>query len=218
MGVKENYYKIIKEVKDACTRSKRDPSDVEILAATKRKDVKQVQQVIDLGITAIGESTIQEALGKVQDIKNVKKHFIGHLQTNKVKAAVEHFDVIESVDTLKLAKEINKKSFEKGKIQQAYIEINIGNEENKQGIYPEHSQDFYNKLLPFTNIKVTGIMCIAPYVHAEETRPYFKRMKEIFDALPVDNLSMGMSNDYAVAVEEGATEIRIGKALFGKGK
>ncbi|MGM5485382.1 MAG: YggS family pyridoxal phosphate-dependent enzyme [Nanobdellota archaeon] len=194
----------------------RDPGEVTVLAVSKKRSLDEVRSVVHGGIEAVGESRIDEAYDKLPLLSGIKKHMIGHLQRNKVKDALELFDVIESVDSLKLAREIDRKARMKGIVAEVYFQINIGEEDSKYGVGLSEAQEFYSKLLSLTNLKVTGIMCIAPYLEPEGTRPYFRRMKELFDTLPVKNLSMGMSNDYRVALEEGSTEIRLGRKLFGE--
>lgn len=144
------------------------------------------------------------------------KHLIGHLQTNKVKEAVKLFDTIQSVDSLKLAKEINKRATELQKVMPIMIEINISGETQKYGIPPETTAKFYQDLSELPYLKVVGLMAIAPDIPAEETRPYFQKMKQLFDQFNLKWLSLGMTNDYEIAIEEGSNMVRIGTALFGK--
>jgi PLP dependent protein len=210
--IKQNYNLIIKKIKETCFKYNKDFNNIKIIAATKKRTIEEINELIDLGIKYIGESQIQEAIEKFDNLKYVKKHFIGNLQSNKVKTAVKYFDVIETIHSYKIANEINKHAFSLNKIQECYIEINIGKEESKQGIYPEEIFEFYNKLIKLTNIKITGIMCIPPY--DENPEKYFKEMKTIFDKLNLKNLSMGMSEDFEIAIKEGANELRIGKAFF----
>jgi PLP dependent protein len=210
--LKKNYNLVIEKVKQACLNYNRNYNEIKILAVTKKRSTNEINELLNLGIKYIGESQIQEAIEKIDNLKNVKKHFIGHLQTNKAKLAVKYFDVIQTIDSFKLAKEINKHAILLNKIQECYIEINIGKEDSKKGIYPEEIFDFYNKLIKLTNIKITGLMCIPPY--NETPNIYFKEMKLIFDKLNLKNLSMGMSDDFEIAIKEGANEIRLGKIFF----
>lgn len=216
MTLKENYSSLIENMKKACLSSGRSTEGVRFLAVTKKRTLDEVKEALSLGITSIGESQLQEAYEKLPYIKGIKKHMIGHVQTNKVRGVLELFDVIETVDSLKLAKEIDKIAKEKGKMIECYIEVNIADEESKSGISYNQAEDFYKSLLTLTNIRITGLMCIAPYIEAEKTRPYFKRMRILKEKLGLKNLSMGMSNDYIIAVEEGSTEVRIGTSLFGE--
>ncbi len=195
------------------------PPKVKLIAVTKTRTIKEIKDAIKAGIKCIGENKVQEAEKKFPHLPEVEKHMIGHLQRNKVKKAVELFDMIQSVDTLKIAKEINKRCSVIKKIMPILIEINIGNEETKQGIKLEEINDFLNNIKELRNIRVEGLMCIAPFVKPEKTRPYFKKMKQIFDCISgLKWLSMGMSNDYKVAIEEGSNMVRIGTAIFGERK
>lgn len=193
------------------------PSNVKLIAVTKTRTIEEIKKAIEAGINCIGENRVQEAKQKFPSFPNVEKHMIGHLQTNKAKIAVELFDMIQSVDSVKLAKEISKRCEEINKVMPILIEINIGNEEIKHGIKPEKTKDFLNKISQFKNIDIQGLMCIAPFIKPEETRPYFKKMKELFESLGnLKWLSMGMTNDYKVAIEEGSNMVRIGTAIFGE--
>lgn len=193
------------------------PPDIKLIAVTKTRNVEEIKEAINTGITCVGENKVQEAKQKFSFLPKVEKHMIGHLQTNKVKTAVELFDMIQSVDSIRLAKEISKKCEFIGKVMPILIEINIGDEERKHGVKPEEAKDFIKEISQFKNIDVQGLMCIAPFIKAEETRPYFKKMKEVFDSLGnLRWLSMGMSNDYKIAIEEGSNMVRIGTAIFGE--
>lgn len=195
------------------------PSNVKLVTVTKTRSVDEIQKAVDAGINCIGENKVQEAKQKFPLLPEVEKHMIGHLQRNKVKLAVELFDMIQSVDSIKLAKEINKRCESINKVMPILIEIKIGDEESKQGIKPEEAKDLLNQLSHFKNINIQGLMCMAPFIEAEQTRPYFRKMKELFDSL--DNmkwLSMGMTNDYKIAIEEGSNMVRVGTAIFGESK
>jgi len=182
-----------------------------LVVVTKHATVEQITDAINTGIYAIGENRVQDALLKFSKLPPVKKHFIGHLQRNKVEAVVENFDVIESLDSIELAKEINKRTTKKISVM---IQVNIGYEEQKFGIKPEDVKTFYEELKTFTNLDVIGLMCIAPHVQPEETRIYFRKMKKFQVELALPELSMGMSNDFLVAIEEGSTIVRVGTAIF----
>jgi len=213
--IEQNLATINKKIHDALDRANRTDS-AKLLAVTKHVGPERINELIALGIECIGENRVQEAAEKLPQLSRaVEKHMIGHLQSNKVRQAVTLFDVIHAVDSLKLAKEIDKRSLEAGKVMPILFEINIGGEESKYGIKPEDAEDFYKQLLALTNIKVIGIMTIAPLVPPEETRPYFQKMKELNDSLGLQYLSMGMTDDYEVAIEEGSNLVRIGRGLFG---
>lgn len=193
------------------------PSNVKLVAVTKTKTLEEIREAVEAGINCIGENKVQEAKQKFPFLPGVEKHMIGHLQTNKVKLAVELFDLIQSVDSVKLAEEISKRCEAIDKVMPILVEVNIGNEENKYGVKPENVPDFVNEISQFKNIDLQGLMCVAPFIQAEETRSYFRRVRELFDSLyNLRWLSMGMSNDYKVAIEEGSNMVRIGTAIFGQ--
>lgn len=210
MGIKENIDEIKKEI----------PSKVTLVAATKTRSVEEIKEAIDAGIEIIGENYVQEAESKIELKGNVKIHCIGHLQTNKIKNAVELFDMIETVDSLKVAKEIDKR----GKMP-ILVEVNSGKEPNKSGVMPDKTIDLVKEISQLKNVKIKGLMTMAPYFDdPEKDRPYFKEMKQLFDEIKAINipnvdmeiLSMGMSDSYKVAIEEGATMVRVGSKIFGK--
>ena len=218
----ENLKQIKENISKAAKKSGRNLDNIILVAVTKQATVEQMKECLELGVKDIGENRVivaDEKFGQLRDLisshLSFKKHMIGHLQTNKVKLAVNTFDVIQSVDSLKLAKEIDKRAKDTWKLISVFIEVNIGKEEQKSGVMPEDALSFYDKLIKFSNLHVEGLMCIAPLVSAEQTRAYFKQMKQLFDQLPLKCLSMGMSNDYVVAVEEGSNMVRIGSRLFG---
>lgn len=200
---------------------------VELIAVTKTFPYQDVLQAIGCGIKHIGESRIQEALAKFEllgeSLNGVTKHFIGRLQSNKAKKAVENFDLIHSLDSLKLAKEISKHAVNAGKVQNCLIEIKVSGEETKTGIKPEEAPDFYFQCLKMPNILIKGLMVITPLSGSpEDSRPYFKQIYKLFTEMQKASgessfgiLSMGMSGDYKIAVEEGANMVRIGSAIFG---
>lgn len=214
MGIKENLESMNKKIKKATEKSSRGFKDIKLIAATKYADVEKIREIISCGVKCIGENRVQEADRKFQKLKNVEKHMIGHLQSNKAKLAVRIFDCIQSIDSLKIAKEVNKRAFEINRIMPVFIEVNVSGEETKYGIVVEDVFDFYDKLLKLTNLKIEGLMTIAPYIEAEKTRTYFRKLKELNDKLKMKYLSMGMSNDYEIAIEEGSNMIRIGRLLF----
>ncbi|WP_292467423.1 YggS family pyridoxal phosphate-dependent enzyme [Methanolobus sp.] len=212
MSVEANINSILKELKGT-----------KLICVTKTVDPERINEAIRAGATIIGENRIQEFEDKCDYLLPCKKHFIGHLQTNKTKKVVELFDLIQSVDSLKLAHEIDQKAREAGKVLDVYVQINIGSEPQKYGFGLDEIKQTIKKVQTLENIQVTGLMCIPPYVSPEEARLYFRKMKTLFDELQQENagniniqeLSMGMSGDYQVAIEEGATMVRIGSAIFG---
>lgn len=212
--VKENFFEIEKAIAESCARAGRNANEVKILAATKSQPIEKIQVAIEAGIKICGENYVAEAEKKINEIGNaVEWHFIGHLQSNKVKKAVELFDCIHSVDSLKLAQKINNSVTVPFPV---FIEVNIGREESKFGILPEDVPSFYREIAKLHNLEVKGLFCMAPFLSAEQIRPHFQKMRQLAEQLSLKELSMGMSNDYLAAVEEGSTMIRIGTALFGK--
>ena len=198
---------------------------VELIAVTKNHPVEAMQKAIDAGVMNIGENRVQEALSKARTLaRAVKWHLIGHLQTNKVKHAVRQFDLIHSVDSLRLAQEINKAAEKFDKVQNILIQVNLAREERKSGIYREDLDDLLAEIGRLPSIRLQGFMCIAPnYDDVEECRPLFRAMYELYQqgkeraprTADIRYLSMGMSNDYEIAVEEGANLVRVGTAIFG---
>jgi hypothetical protein len=215
LNLERNLKDVNEGIKKSALKVNRDPEEIKLIAVTKTFPVDTINQAIDLGINAIGETKIQEAKKKFEKIgKKVEWHMIGHLQSNKVKDAVEIFDFIHTVDTMKIARKINDKSLELGKIIPVLIQIDSTGD--KFGIKPEETVKFVNEIKKLDGIKAEGLMTIAPYVEPEKTRPYFRNLKELALNLGLRHLSMGMSNDFEVAIEEGATMVRIGTAIFDK--
>ncbi len=201
------------------------PPGVELEAAAKARTPAEVLEVIEAGVRIVGENYVQEAQAALAVIgRRVRWHLIGHLQTNKVKKAVEVFDLIETVDSLKLGQEIDKRARAQDKIMSVFIEINSGREAQKFGVFPEDAEGLIRELSRLSHLRVEGLMTMGPETgDPEESRPYFRLTRELFDqikklALPgvaMIRLSMGMSHSYRVAVEEGANLVRIGTKLFG---
>ena len=211
----------------ACARRTRVPAEapVELIAVTKNHPVAAMQAAIDAGIMNIGENRVQEALDKAKTLdRAVKWHLIGHLQTNKVKHAVHQFDLIHSVDSIRLAQEIDKAAEKFGKVQNILVQVNLAREESKFGIDREELDDMLASITELHSICLQGFMCIAPnYDDVEECRPLFRAMYELFQQVQaralgtadIRYLSMGMTHDYEIAVEEGANLVRVGTAIFG---
>ena len=197
------------------------PGHVELVAAAKSRSVEEILEAIDGGVKTIGENYVQEAEEKFSVIaRKVKWHFIGSLQKNKVKRAVRIFDMIETVDSLEIAASIDKASSEAGKIMPILVEINSAFEKNKSGVLPQGAQRLIKDILGFKNIRVSGLMTMGPALKTPEGyRPYFRDTKKLFDKIKsftdIKYLSMGMSDSYYIAIQEGANLIRLGTALFG---
>lgn len=220
-----NYIKVLERLKTAVSRSGRRADEVTLLAATKTVDADSVNYAVERGIEFIGENRVQELLSKYGALKPVHKHFIGHLQTNKVKDIIDKVEMIESVDSLRLAEEISKQALKKNISIDVLLEINIGQEESKSGFAPEEAEEAVQRVSQLDGICVKGLMAIPPFESdPEDARKYFQKMHKLFIDIrdkKIDNsnicvLSMGMSDDFDIAVEEGATLVRIGSALFGK--
>ena len=223
--IKENYFKILENIQKSCEKADKKPEEIKILGASKKQSPEKIRIAFELGIKLIGENYIQEAEKKINELGKlpIEWHFIGRLQTNKVKKALNLFSLIQTLDRIKLAQEIQKQAEKKNLIVPVLIEVNIGRESTKGGVDPEKVEEFIEKVKNFNRIKIVGLMCLPPYEeNPERVRPYFIKMRELFERLkPYMNsdfkeLSMGTSNDYCIAIEEGATMVRIGEALFGK--
>ena len=209
-------------------KAKRSPDkqhEVRLIAVTKNHDVQAMREAIDAGVTDIGENRIQEAKEKFATLdRDVTWHLIGHLQTNKAKQAVKIFDLIHSVDTLHLAEAINNAAAGINKVQKVLVQVNLAKEDSKSGVYVEELADLLHKVDELPNLQLMGLMCIAPnYDDVEECRPLFAKMYEIFQKVKeitfstanILYLSMGMTHDYEIAVEEGANMVRVGTGIFG---
>ncbi len=226
--IKKKLEKINEKIKKAALKANRSPEDIKLVAVTKTATVEQIKEAISAGVKTIGENKVQEAKGKYQvlsaDIADIEWHLVGHLQTNKVKYAIEVFDLIHSVDSKKLAEEIDKRSLQFGIMTNILVEVNVSGEETKYGIKPEEVEPFLKEISEFSRIKVRGLMTIAPIAEdKEEVRPYFRKLRELSEKIEnkniknvkMDYLSMGMTDDFEVAIEEGANMVRIGRGIFG---
>ncbi len=214
--IKQNITRILSEL----------PNGVQLVAAAKTRQPEEILDAVEAGVKIIGENYVQEAERAYEVVSNrAEWHFIGHLQKNKVKKAVRLFDMIETVDSIEIAKEIDKRCAQIGKIMPVLIEINSGGEKQKSGVLPEDAEQLSRDISRLQNIKVMGLMTMGPqYGNPEDSRPYFVKTKNIFaaiDKLDLPNvemkcLSMGMTNSYKVALEEGANIVRIGSKIFGE--
>ncbi|MCX5668845.1 MAG: YggS family pyridoxal phosphate-dependent enzyme [Candidatus Omnitrophica bacterium] len=214
--IKENIERIRGRIASVCARVKVNPHKITIICVTKGRPVSQIQEAVGLGLKHIGENRVQEALEKYKQIPDIKWHMVGHLQSNKVRDALEIFDLIHSVDSVSLARHINQQAFKMNKIQDILLEVKTSPELRKFGFKPEMLAEVYEEITEFQNVKIKGLMTIAPLVdNADETRPYFSKLRQLRDKLNSGwLLSMGMSSDFEVAIEEGADIIRVGRAIF----
>jgi len=222
--IKDNIKDISSRIKLACKKAGREPAEITLVAITKGVDPYKISEASIYGIKDIGENRVQEALKKRTSVMpGIRWHMVGHLQTNKVKDAIEMFELIHSLDSVELARKIDKEAGKKGKVLDVLVQVNTSGEESKYGVKPEDVTNFLREISLFENISVKGLMTITPLTEDPETvRPYLRKLREIqegikSEAIPnieMQYLSMGMSQDYQVAIEEGANMIRIGTALF----
>lgn len=223
--IKENIEKIEERIQKACNRAKRKREEIILLAASKTQPIEKILEAYEAGIRYFGENKVQEGIDKIEKLKHIQDihwHLIGGLQTNKVKYAIKYFEVIHSIDREALVDEIEKRSSKVGITVEGFIEVNFG-EESKYGVREENLFRLFEYIQTKKNIKINGLMTIPPYLeNPEEVRPYFRKLRKLKESLEetfnikLKHLSMGMSHDFEVAIEEGATIVRIGTAIFGE--
>jgi pyridoxal phosphate enzyme (YggS family) len=221
--ITDNLIQLRGRIAEACEEYERDADDISILAVTKRFPASVVQTVVAAGLTDIGESRVQEATDKIEELGSIARyHLVGHLQTNKVKRAVELFDVIQSVDSVKLIEEVNRRAEAINRAIECLVQVNVSGEESKFGVAPEDALTLMETAHRLPAVDLTGLMAIGPLTDDEDTvREAFRRARRLFrqgrdrfgDVF--DTLSMGMTDDFALAIAEGSTMIRVGTALFG---
>ncbi len=222
----QNLQKVRERIARACERVQRDPTEVELVAVTKTVDAERISAAIRAGVRIIGENRVQEALQKKPNVTvEAQWHMIGHLQTNKVRKALQLFDVIQSLDSLHLAEEIEKQCEKRDRTIDVLIEVNTSGEASKFGIHPQETRAFLGELERFSRISVKGLMTIGPLTDDEQRiRKSFRMLRELFEALRSEPqphvemrfLSMGMTDDFEIAIEEGSNMVRIGRAIFGE--
>ena len=223
----ENIAEIKKDILQNAKKTGRAAEDVVLIAVTKTVEADKMNEAIREGITDIGENKVQEILRKYDDVEeDVRWHLIGSLQSNKVKYIIDKVDLIHSLDRISLAKEIDKRAGENGKIMDCLVQVNISQEDSKHGVAKEDVAEFIRTVSSnYKNIRILGLMGMAPFTEdSEETRTYFKQLKDIsvqiegmnMESVKMECLSMGMSNDYKVAIQEGSNMVRIGTAIFGE--
>ena len=219
--------RIHERIDQVASRCNRSVESIRLIAVSKTIPTAVVREAIDCGVTDLGENYIQEARDKVNELATapVNWHFIGHLQSNKAKYAVRLFDLIHSVDSLKLATELNKYAQKIDKIQAVLVQVNVAQEKSKSGIFVEETIGLSKQLSQLDNISVKGLMTMPPYFNApDKVRPFFAALRDLRDRIRTENitgigmdeLSMGMTGDFEAAIEEGATMVRIGTAIFGE--
>ena len=224
--LKENYDRIEARVQAACDRAGRPREDVTLIAVSKTKPISMLQEAYDFGVRQFGENKVQELNEKIPALpSDIHWHMIGHLQRNKVKYIAGAVDLIHSVDSLRLAEEISKQSVKKGVVSDILIEVNMAQEESKFGLKSDEVIRMICECASLEGIRVRGLMTIAPYVDdPEDNRKYFRAIRELsvditsenIDNVSMDFLSMGMTGDFEVAIEEGATHVRVGTGIFGE--
>jgi pyridoxal phosphate enzyme (YggS family) len=223
--IKDNIDSINRNIKDICAGMGKDPESITLIAVTKTIDPERINYAVNCGIRNIGENKVQEVMAKYENIEgNVNWHLIGHLQTNKVKYIIDKAALIHSVDSIGLAEEISRRATKTGIVKNILIQVNVAQEDTKFGIDYKDTEGFVKQLSQLEGIRVKGLMTIAPYSEDTElVRPVFRRLKEMYDILDATNitniemeyLSMGMTHDYKVAIEEGSNMVRIGTGIFG---
>lgn len=226
MALKENIEHVLARMKDAAAISGRKLCDIELVAVTKTVGADVMKEAIGHGILHVGESRVQELSDKYEQIGDaVKWHLIGHLQRNKVKYIIDKVEIIHSLDSYRLAKEINKRAKNIDRVIKCLLQVNVSGEKTKHGVGPGDVEHILEEIAPLENVKIVGLMTIAPHVDdREQTRQYFKILRSIFNQavkadlsnIEMKYLSMGMSDDFEIAIQEGANIIRVGTSIFGK--
>ncbi|MCI5822288.1 MAG: YggS family pyridoxal phosphate-dependent enzyme [Lachnospiraceae bacterium] len=224
--LKDNLFDVEQRIQAACDRAGRDRSEVTLIAVSKTKPESDLQEIYDQGIRDFGENKVQELCRKIENMpKDIKWHMIGHLQRNKVKYIVDQVELIHSVDSFRLAEEINIQAKKKEIVVPILVEVNIAQEESKFGVSKEDAIELVKQIAALDGVQIKGLMTIAPYVvDSEENRGYFRKIKDLsvdienenIDNVCMDIISMGMTGDFEVAIEEGSTMVRVGTGIFGE--
>jgi pyridoxal phosphate enzyme (YggS family) len=224
-SIAENIKHVLEQVRETAQRVKRNPSEITVVAVTKTVPVERISQAVAAGLKVLGENRVQELIGKYPLLSGVEWHLIGHLQSNKVKYIVDKISLLHSLDSVSLAEEIDKRMAQLGRSMDVLVQVNIADESTKFGIKPAETEMFIEKIRCLPGIKVRGLMTIGPYAAGEqEIRGVFRQLKFLaerikaldFPEVDMKHVSMGMSNDYKIAVEEGATLVRVGSTIFGQ--
>ena len=223
-SILENLERVWEQIARAAAKTGRDVKDVELVAIAKTHPAEKVREAVEAGQTLFGESRVQEARAKITELSsNIRWHFVGHLQKNKVRQALPLFEMIHSVDSLALAQDINRIAEEEGLYPRVLLEVNVAGEGTKFGFAPDHLREQMEMLLALPRLSIEGLMCIPPLaVESEDSRKFFVQVRELRDALEKEfnmnlpQLSMGMTQDFPIGIEEGATLVRVGTAIFGE--
>ncbi|MFI5331547.1 MAG: YggS family pyridoxal phosphate-dependent enzyme [Desulfobaccales bacterium] len=220
--IAQNLEEVRRRMAAAARRAGRDPGQVRLVAVSKTVPVELIRQAVAAGQRLFGENYLQEARGKIEALGEAASwHFIGHLQSNKAKAAVNRFELIHGVDRLKLARALDAAAASAGTIQKILMQVNLAGEASKSGTSPEAAAELQREISQLPHLRLVGLMTMPPFLDPEAVRPYFRALRELRDGLqdlggtPLPELSMGMSGDFEVAIEEGATLVRVGTAIFG---
>lgn len=234
--VRENLLRVMERIEKAAQRVGRDPREIKLVAVSKTVETTRIKEAIEAGVSILGENYVQEAKKKIEEIgrpacterfgegRPVAWHFIGHLQSNKAKYAVQLFDMVHSLDSIPLAEELNRRAEQADRMIKVLIEINLSGEGTKFGTDEEKILNLAKRILQLNHLSLEGLMTMPPYFDSPEmSRPYYIKLRELKERLvregiPMRELSMGMSNDFEIAIEEGATYVRVGTAIFGERK
>jgi pyridoxal phosphate enzyme (YggS family) len=223
--IKENFLRVMERIEKAAQRSKRDPSEIKLVAVSKTVEAARIKEAIEAGVSILGENYVQEAKKKIEEIgRSVAWHFIGHLQLNKAKYVIHLFDMIHSLDNIPLAEELSRRAEQADRMIKVLIEINLSGEATKFGTDEGEILNLARRILQLSHLSLEGLMTMPPYFDSPEmSRPYYVKLRELKERLvregiPMKELSMGMSNDFEIAIEEGATYVRVGTAIFGPRK
>ncbi len=223
--VRENLLRVMERIEKAARKAGRDPNEIKLVAVSKTVEVARIKEAIEAGVTILGENYVQEAQKKIDEIgKSVSWHFIGHLQSNKAKHAVRLFDTIHSLDSIPLAEELNRRAEQTGRVIGVMVEVNLSKEETKFGTDEEMVFSLARRAQALQHLSIKGLMTMPPYFDSPEmSRPYYIALRDlkekmVREGISMEELSMGMSNDFEIAIEEGATYVRVGTAIFGPRK
>jgi len=225
LTIRDNLLRVRERIEGAAQKAGRDPKEIKLVAVSKTVEVDRIQEAIEAGVSILGENYVQEAQEKIEALgKPVSWHFIGHLQSNKAKYAVRLFDVIHSLDSIPLAEELSRRAEQPDRVIRVMIEVNLSKEATKFGTDEERVLNLARRIQNLGHLSLEGLMTMPPYFDSPEmSRPYYVALREledrmIKDGIPLKELSMGMSNDFEIAIEEGATYVRVGTAIFGPRK
>jgi pyridoxal phosphate enzyme (YggS family) len=224
-SVRENLLRVKERIERAAQKAGRDPKEINLVAVSKTVEVARIKEAIEAGVSILGENYVQEAQKKIEAIgRPVSWHFIGHLQSNKARYAVRLFDVVHSTDSIPLAEELNQRAEQEDRVIKVMIEVNLSKEATKFGTDEERVSNLARRIQDLKHLSLEGLMTMPPYFESPEmSRPYYTALRElkermVEERIPMKELSMGMSNDFEIAIEEGATYLRIGTAIFGPRK